>query len=154
MAAYTETEIMRRITDEDVKFIRLQFVDFFGELKNIAITAGQMMKAFDGRCRVDGFHIRGMQALGRNTIYLQPDLDTFAILPWRPQHGRVARFLCRMLDEDGQQIRESSRYILRNVMKQAEEEGYRFDLNPSCEFFLFLNDEAGNPTTHTGERAC
>ncbi|MBR0398434.1 MAG: glutamine synthetase [Eubacterium sp.] len=153
MAAYTENDIMQIVREEDIKFIRLQFVDFFGDLKNIAITAGQLPKAFAGKCCIDGFHIRGMEAIGRNVIHLEPDLDTFAILPWRPSHGRVARFLCRLTDENGHQLRESSRYILRSVMKRAADLGYTFDLNPRCEFFLFLNDENGNPTTHTGECA-
>ena len=153
MKPYTKDEIRQMIREEDVKFIRLQFVDFFGELKNIAVTAGQLEKALAGKCRVDAFHVRGMQSLGIHSIYLEPDLDTFAILPWRPQHGRVARFLCRLMDGNGHQIRESSRYILRSVMKRAADKGYAFDLNPSCEFFLFQNDEAGKPTTHTGECA-
>lgn len=153
MAKYTAQEIMSLIEEEDVKFIRLQFVDFFGELKNIAITAGQIGKALSGKCRVDGFHIRGMKYLGYNSFYLQPDLDTFAILPWRPQHGKVARFLCRLNDENGNPIPEGSRTILVNAMKKAAGEGYSFDLKPNCEFFLFLNDEDGKPTTLTGERA-
>lgn len=153
MAKYTEQEIYDLIEEEDVKFIRLQFVDFFGELKNIAITDGQIEKAVAGRIRVDGFHIRGMKYLGYNSFYLQPDLDTFAILPWRPQRGKVARFLCRISDENGKQMEESSRYILKNAMKQASEKGYLFDMKPNCEFFLFVNDENGNPTTKTGEHA-
>ena len=153
MPEYTENDIMRIVEEEDIKFIRLQFVDFFGDLKNIAVTAGQLPKAFAGKCCIDGFHIRGMETLGRNKIHLEPDLSTFAILPWRPSHERVARFLCRLTDENGHQLRESSRYILRSVMKRAEEQGYTFDLNPRCEFFLFRNDENGNPTTHTGECA-
>jgi glutamine synthetase len=153
MAKYTAQEIISLIDEEDVKFIRLQFVDFFGELKNIAITAGQIGKALAGKCRVDGFHIRGMNSLGYNTFYLQPDFDTFAILPWRPQHGKVARFLCRLNDENGNPIPEGSRSILVDVMRRAAGEGYSFDLKPNCEFFLFLNDENGRPTTLTGERA-
>ncbi|MBQ9061410.1 MAG: glutamine synthetase [Eubacterium sp.] len=153
MGKYTTDDIMRIVREEDIKFIRLQFVDFFGGLKNIAITAGQLPKAFAGKCCIDGFHIRGMEALGRNVIHLEPDLDTFAILPWRPSHGRVARFLCRLTDENGHQLRESSRYILRSIMKRAADLDYTFDLNPRCEFFLFLNDENGSPTTHTGECA-
>jgi len=153
MAKYTVQEIIQMIDEEDVKFIRLQFVDFFGELKNIAITAGQIGKALAGKCRVDGFHIRGMNYLGYNSFYLQPDFDTFSILPWRPQHGKVARFLCRLNDENGDPIPDGSRSILVNVMKQASEKGFCFDLKPNCEFFLFQNDEDGRPTTITGERA-
>ena len=153
MARYSKNEIIDLIEDEDVKFVRLQFVDLFGELKNIAITAGQIQKALAGKCKVDAFHIQGMHELGYDSVYLKPDLDTFAILPWRPQHGKVARFLCDLMDINGRMIEESPRYILRRVMENAERKGYSFDIHPNCEFFLFMNDENGHATTHTGEAA-
>lgn len=153
MAKYTEQEILEMIEEEDVKFIRLQFVDLFGTLKNVAVTAGQVEKALAGRCRVEGFHIPGMNALGHGQIFLKPDRDTFAILPWRPQQGKVARFLCDLTDRQGRLLSESPRQILRKVLQQAEDEGYFVDLNPECEFFLFQTDEEGKPTTETGEMA-
>lgn len=153
MAKFTEREILEMIEDEDVKFIRLQFVDLFGMLKNIAVTAGQMEKALAGRCRVEGFHITGMNELGHRQIFLKPDLDTFAILPWRPQQGKVARFLCDLTDRQGNLLEESPRCILRRVLEEAKKEGYHIDLYPECEFFLFQTDEEGRPTTETGEMA-
>lgn len=153
MAKYTEREILEMIEDEDVKFIRLQFVDLFGMLKNIAVTAGQMEKALAGRCRVEGFHITGMNELGHRQIFLKPDLDTFAILPWRPQQGKVARFLCDLTDRQGNLLKDSPRYILRRVLEDAKQDGYHIDLYPECEFFLFQTDEEGKPTTETGEMA-
>lgn len=38
MNKYTKQEIMRIVKEEDVEFIRLQFTDMFGTLKNAAIT--------------------------------------------------------------------------------------------------------------------
>lgn len=153
MRRYTKQQIMDMIEDEDVKFIRLQFVDLFGTLKNIAVTAGQMEKALSGKCKVEGFHITGMKELGYNSVYLKPDMDTFTILPWRPQQGKVARFLCDLTDSQGQEYPESPRHILKNVMEQAAAEGYCVEVNPECEFFLFQTDENGMPTTETGEMA-
>lgn len=153
MSHYTREDILDMIEEEDVKFIRLQFADFFGVLRNIAVTGPQIQKAMDGRCSIDGFHIRGAEGLGLRQIYLVPDLDTFAILPWRPQHGKVARFLCDLADRDGNLIPESPRYILRKTLEAAEKRGLSIELNPECEFFLFDTDEDGLPTTETKERA-
>ncbi len=153
MAKYETWEILQMIEEEDVKFIRLQFVDIFGTIRNIAVTAGQMEKALAGKCMVDGYSIAGMKELGYDRVYLKPDIDTFTILPWRPQQGKVARFLCDLMDQEGNDIAESPRYILRRVLKKAKQQGYSFDLDPECEFFLFETDEEGNPTTRTRERA-
>lgn len=153
MAKYEKWEILQRIEDEDVKFIRLQFVDLFGTIKNIAVTAGQMEKALAGKCMIEGHNIPGMKELGYGTLLLQPDIDTFTILPWRPQQGKVARFLCDLTDREGRFIQESPRQILRTVLLKAEEDGYDFDIDPECEFFLFETDEGGNPTTYTREKA-
>lgn len=153
MAKYETWEILQMIEEEDVKFIRLQFVDIFGAIRNIAVTAGQMEKALAGKCMVDGYSIAGMKELGYDRVYLKPDIDTFTILPWRPQQGKVARFLCDLMDQEGNDIAESPRYILRRVLKKAKQQGYSFDLDPECEFFLFETDEEGNPTTRTREKA-
>ena len=153
MAKYETWEILQMIEEEDVKFIRLQFVDIFGTIRNIAVTAGQMEKALAGKCMVDGYSIAGMKELGYDRVYLKPDIDTFTILPWRPQQGKVARFLCDLMDQEGNDIAESPRYILRRVLKKAKKQGYSFDLDPECEFFLFETDEEGNPTTRTREKA-
>ena len=153
MAKYETWEILQMIEEEDVKFIRLQFVDIFGTIRNIAVTAGQMEKALAGKCMVDGYSIAGMKELGYDRVYLKPDIDTFTILPWRPQQGKVARFLCDLMDQEGNDIAESPRYILRRVLKKAKQQGYSFDLDPECEFFLFETDEEGNPTTRTREKA-
>lgn len=153
MAKYETWEILQMIEEEDVKFIRLQFVDIFGTIRNIAVTAGQMEKALAGKCMVDGYSIAGMKELGYDRVYLKPDIDTFTILPWRPQQGKVARFLCDLMDQEGNDIAESPRYIVRRVLKKAKQQGYSFDLDPECEFFLFETDEEGNPTTRTREKA-
>ena len=153
MAKYETWEILQMIEEEDVKFIRLQFVDIFGTIRNIDVTAGQMEKALAGKCMVDGYSIAGMKELGYDRVYLKPDIDTFTILPWRPQQGKVARFLCDLMDQEGNDIAESPRYILRRVLKKAKQQGYSFDLDPECEFFLFETDEEGNPTTRTREKA-
>lgn len=149
----TKEEIMELIEEEDVEFIRLQFTDIFGNLKNIAITPGQLEKALDNRYSFEASAIFGGRYHYEGKLYLYPDLETFAILPWRPQQGKVAKVICDVCNEDGSIFEMGSRNVLRKVLKKAKDMGYTFMVDPECEFFLFHTDENGLPTTTTHERA-
>ncbi len=149
----TKKEILQLLEEEDIKFIRLQFTDMFGNLKNIAVTESQLDRVLDNRFMLPGKALFGEEVYDEDDLYLHPDLDSFVILPWRPQHGKVARFLCDIYKEDGTPYEMSSRTILKNVIQSAEEKGYTFYVDPDCEFFLFHTDENGIPTTVSHERA-
>lgn len=146
-------EILELIEEEDVEFIRLQFVDAFGNLKNLAVTPERFERVIDNKYQFDGSAFFDGQYDYDEDLYLRPDLDTFVILPWRPQQGRVGKFICDICYEDGTEFEMSPRTILKNVVEKAKEQGYTFVVNPECEFFLFHTDDAGNPTTITHERA-
>lgn len=148
-----KNEILELVKEEDVEFIRLQFTDMFGTLKNVAVTAGQLERAMNNQYKIDGSSLYGNQCRGEEDMYLHPDLDTFAILPWRPQQGKVARLLCDVCKGDGEPFQADSRSILKSVVEAAEKKGYQFMVDPECEFFLFHTDENGIPTTMTHERA-
>lgn len=149
----TREEILRIAEEEDVEFIRLQFTDLFGTLKNVAITARELPRALDHQCLVDGSLIAGIAGEEETDLYLYPDLDTFTILPWRPQQGKVARLLCDLYRPDKTPYEGSSRYLLKKIVEKAGEEGYTCCIDPECEFFLFHTDDDGIPTTVTHERA-
>ena len=153
MAKYKKEDIFRMVEEEGVEFIRLQFTDMFGMLKNVAITAGQLEKALNNRCVFDGSAIEGFVREEETDMYLHPDLDTFTIFPWRPQQGKVARLVCDVYGPDGTPFEGDPRYILKKVLKEAEELGFYFNVGPECEFFLFHTDEEGRPTTKTHEMA-
>lgn len=153
MAKYKKEDIFRMVEEEDVEFIRLQFTDMFGMLKNVAITAGQLEKALNNRCVFDGSAIEGFVREEETDMYFHPDLDTFTIFPWRPQQGKVARLVCDVYGPDGTPFEGDPRYILKKVLKEAEELGFYFNVGPECEFFLFHTDEEGRPTTKTHEMA-
>ena len=153
MGNYTREEILQMVEEEDVEFIRLQFTDMFGAIKNIAVTARELPRALDNRCMINGEQIAGMDMEKGSDLYLSPILDTFAILPWRPQQGKVARMICDLYFPDGTPYKNSPRYILENVAGKAQEEGYTCYIDPDCEFFLFHTDDNGNPTTVTHEQA-
>lgn len=146
-------EIYKLIEEEDVEFIRLQFSDIFGNLKNIAVTPGQLERVVDNLYAIDGGVMFDDLYDYEEELYLHPDLDTFVILPWRPQHGKVAKIICDVCYEDGSSFEMSPRAILKAVVDKASEEGYTFMVNPECEFFLFHTDDNGTPTTISHERA-
>ena len=151
MSKYSREDIIRMVEDEDVEFIRLQFTDLMGNLKNVAITTSQLNKVLDNKCMFDGSSVEGFVPVWESDMYLYPDLDTFTIFPWRPQQGKVARLLCDVYRPDGSPFEGDPRYILKNVIKEAEELGYRFDVGPECEFFLFDLEEDLKPTAKTND---
>lgn len=153
MGKYTKQDIMRRMEEEDIEFIRLQFTDMFGSLKNVAITSSQLEKALDNKCMFDGSSIEGFVRIEESDMYLYPDLDTFDTFPWRPQQGKVARLICDVYKADGTPFEGDPRYVLRRVLQEAADMGYQFDVGPECEFFLFHTDDNGMPTTISHEKA-
>ncbi len=150
---FSKEDIMALVSDEDVEFIRLQFTDMFGSLKNVAITASQLEKALDNKCMFDGSSIEGFARIEESDMYLYPDLNTLEIFPWRPQQGKVARLICDVYRPNGEPFEGDPRYILKCAVKEAERMGYKFEVGPECEFFLFHTDENGMPTTLTHEKA-
>ncbi len=153
MGKTSKQDIIRRIKEEDVRFIRLQFTDIFGALKNVAITPSQIEKALDNQCIFDGSSIEGFVRIEESDMYLHPDTDTFLIFPWDSQNGRVARLICDIYKPDGTPFEGDPRYVLRKAVRHASRLGYTFNVGPECEFFLFNTDEFGHPTTVTYDTA-
>ncbi|MCR4908634.1 MAG: glutamine synthetase family protein [Lachnospiraceae bacterium] len=151
--SYTKEDIFALAEEEDVEFIRLQFSDMFGAMKNLAITRRELGKALKNRCMFDGSLIDGFARIEESDMYLHPDTNTFVTFPWRPQQGKVARLLCDIYRPDGSRFEGDPRFILQKAVKHAEEAGYTFKVGVSGEFFLFNTDENGAPTTETFERA-
>ncbi len=149
----TREDILKLIEEEGVEFIRLQFTDIYGRLKNIAVTPGQMDKVFENRYSFDGDAAFGNMYGYEEKLYLYPDIDSFIILPWRPQQGKVAKIVCDIRHMDGTPFDCSSRQILKNVLKLVADDGYTLMADPECEFFLFHTDDNGLPTTTSHENA-
>ena len=118
----------------------------------MAITAGQLEKALNNQCVFDGSSFEGFVTIEEADMFLHPDLDTFAILPWRPQQGKVARLICDVYDREGNLYAKSSRTILQKVISEAKAMGYEFEISPECEFFLFHTDEDGGATSVTHDK--
>ncbi len=153
MANYTKQQILDICKEEDVEFIRLQFIDVLGIPKNVAITVSQLPKILEDGMMFDGSSIEGFARIEESDMYLRPDLDTFVIYPWRPQKAKVARFICDVYTPAGEPFEGDPRSILRRTMAEAEELGYTFNVGNECEFFLFKTDEDGRPTLDTNDEA-
>ncbi|WP_212904092.1 type I glutamate--ammonia ligase [Clostridium polyendosporum] len=153
MMTYSKEDIIRLVEENDVRFIRLQFTDIFGTMKNVAITSRQIEKALNNECFFDGSSIEGFVRIEESDMYLAPDVDTFEILPWSTPDGNIARIICDVYTADGKPFEGDPRYILRKVLKEAKDMGYTFNVGPECEFFLFHTDGEGNPTTITHDNA-
>lgn len=151
MEHYSKSDIVKMVEEEDVEFIRLQFTDIFGSLKNVAVTTSQLEKVLNNQCVFDGSSIESFASIGESDMYLHPELDTFVIFPWRPQSGKVARFICDIYKPDGTPFEGSPRYILKKTIEEAEKLGYELKVGPECEFFLFDLGEDGEVKAQTKE---
>ncbi len=150
---YTAEETIQYVAEEDVKFIRLAFVDVFGTQKNISIQPGELERAFKYGIGIDASAIAGFGGVVHSDLFLHPDPSTLAILPWRPEHGRVVRMFCTITYPDGREFLPDTRSLLKKAVELAEEEGYSFYIGSETEFYLFNRDEKGNPTDEPYDEA-
>jgi glutamine synthetase len=147
MAKYTREDVVRLANEEGVKFIRLQFTDILGTIKNVEIPFSQLEKALDNKMMFDGSSIEGFVRIEESDMYLFPDLDTWLVFPWTAEKGKVARLICDIYNPDGTPFEGDPRNNLKRVLKEMEELGFSdFNLGPEPEFFLFKLDVNGEPT--------
>ena len=149
----TKEEIFAIVEEEDVEFIRLQFTDIFGTLKNIAITASQLEDAMENRILFDGSSVKGFAPIEDSDLYLHPDLSTFCIFPWRPQQGKVARFICNIHRTDGSVFEADPRAVLLDAYDKARRLGLNIFIEAECEFFLLNTDDKGEVSLNVREKA-
>jgi glutamine synthetase len=148
----TKQEIINKCKELDVSFIRLQFTDILGIVKNVAIPVSQLERGLNNKIMFDGSSIEGFTRVEESDMMLHPDLDTFAIFPWRPRDGAVARLICDIYTPESAPFEGDPRYILKKAVQEADEMGYSINIGPECEFFLFKNDENGKPSVITHDK--
>jgi glutamine synthetase len=153
METTEKNEILTRAKELGVKFIRLQFTDILGVLKNVAITTEELEKALDGELMFDGSSILGFVPIEESDMSLRPDPKTFAVFPWRPRDGAVARLICDVYNPDGTPFAGCPRNTLKRTLAEAAKLGFTMQVGPECEFFLFYVDEQGRPTLKTHDEA-
>ncbi len=150
----TREEIMKTIEEQNIRYFRLQFVDIFGLMKNVALPLSQIEKALDGEIMFDGSSIDGFVRINESDMYLKPDYDTFTVLPWRNKDGiAAARIICDVHKSDGSPFLGCPRVNLKRVLAEAKELGYTMNVGTEAEFFLFEKNEDGSPSTKTSDVA-
>ncbi len=153
----TKTDIRSRLKDEGVKFMRLQFTDILGHNKNVEVPASQFDKALEGEIMFDGSSVQGFTRIEESDMLLAPDFDTFLVFPdiiEDPARGRVARLICDIQLPDGTPFEGDPRTILKRQIESLRRLGFDdMYAGPEPEFFLFLRDQNGTPTTITHDKA-
>lgn len=153
MSKYTKEDILRLAKEQNVRFIRLQFTDILGCMKNVAITINQLEKALDNECMADGSSIEGFVRVEESDMYLYPDYDSFVVLPWdHERYGTTARLICDVYNADRTPFIGDPRNVLKRAIEKADKMGYKFNVGPELEFFLFHTDDEGCPTTKTHDK--
>ena len=150
---YSAREVLQYVEENDVKFIKLFFTDIFGNIRSISVQPSVLKKAFDSGVSFDASSVPGYLCIEKSDLLLKPDPSTLTVLPWRPQHGRVARLYCNIIYPDGTPFEGDARNILQKVCDEASEMGYDVQVGTECEFYLFKLDENGNPTDIPYDRA-
>jgi len=153
LKTFTKEDVLEKAKEYNVKFVRLQFTNIFGTLKNIAITVEEMERALEGKISFDSSVIEGFVGRHEADILLNPDPSTFVIFPWRPREGAVARLICDVLYPDGTPFRSCCRSVLKKNLEEAEKAGYHLQVGAEIEFFLFQTDDSGKPTVITHDQA-
>lgn len=153
---FTKEDIKKIVKEKNVEFLRLQFCDMNGHVKNMAVPSTQIDKVLDNECMLDGSSIKGFRNIETSDMYFYPDLSTFCILPWREDKEaktNVARIICDIYNPDGTPFEGCPRANLKRVLKKAQSMGLVMNVGPEAEFFLFKKDADGKPTTETHDTA-
>ncbi|WP_293027692.1 type I glutamate--ammonia ligase [Natronococcus sp.] len=148
-----EQDVLDQIESKDVDFLRLQFTDILGTVKNVSVPARQAEKAFTEGIYFDGSSIEGFVRIQESDMRLKPDPETFAVLPWRDKEdSAAARMICDVIDTStGEPFEGDPRYVLKQALDRAKEMGYTVNAAPEPEFFLFEESEDGHATTETND---
>ncbi|MGV3488337.1 MAG: type I glutamate--ammonia ligase [Tuberibacillus sp.] len=153
MSKYSKEDILKFAEEENVKFIRLQFTDLLGIIKNVEIPVDMLKKAVDNEIMFDGSSIEGFVRIEESDMYLFPDLDTWVVFPWTSGKGKVARLICDIHNSDGTPFEGDPRYILKKQLEEMKKLGFTsFNIGPEPEFFLFKMDEKGEPTLELNDK--
>lgn len=149
---YTKEQILKMADESDVRYVRLQFTDLLGVIKNVEIPVDQLPKALDNKIMFDGSSIEGFVRIEESDMYLIPDRSTWLVFPWGTELGKVARLICDIQLPDGTPFAGDPRGVLKRVLKQAKDLGYdTFNVGPEPEFFLFKLDAQGRPTSEVND---
>lgn len=130
-------ELLSRIKEDQVKFLSLQFTDVTGTVKSLDIPVPRAQEAVNEGVWFDGSSVEGFARIQESDMRLVPDLDTYAVLPWSPIESRRARIFCDIYLPNGSPFQGDPRGVLKQILKRIESRGWKYNVGPEPEFFLF-----------------
>lgn len=134
-------DILERVREDNVKFVQLQFIDILGVVKSLTIPVSKLPDSLESGTWFDGSSIEGFTRIHESDMFLKPDVDTYAVIPWlNSEKGNTARFICDVYTPDGEPFEGDPRYILKKALDEAEEMGFEYNTGPELEFFLFKKE--------------
>jgi glutamine synthetase len=145
-------DVLRLAEEQSVRFVRLQFTDILGILKNMVISRRDLPRALAGAITFDGSSIDGFVRIEESDMVLKADPATWSVFPWSEPGARTARLICDVCHTDGRPFEGCPRLALKRVIAEAQQLGYTLQAGPEAEFFLFQTDEHGRPTTQTHDK--
>ena len=145
----TRADVLEQLKSNHIRFLRLQFIDIAGALKNVEVPQSQFEKALDGDILFDGSSIEGFVRVEESDMMLKPDLSTFVVFPWGDPDNQVARVICDVHTAAGEPFEGDPRYVLKRQIEAARKLGYEMMAGVEAEFFLFQRSADGVPTRRT-----
>ncbi len=136
-----EKKVLRKVKQNKVDFISLQFADLLGIVKEVVIPSSKLENAFKNGVWFDGSSVEGFTRIQESDLFLKPNPSTFALIPWLKESGKTARMICDIYNAKGQPFKNDPRYLLKKVLKEAQEMGYRYMVGPEPEFYLFKDSK-------------
>ncbi|WP_305515293.1 MULTISPECIES: type I glutamate--ammonia ligase [unclassified Methanobrevibacter] len=143
-------KIAEKMREDNIKFIRLQFVDINGRVKTIVIpfNGEDMNGLFNEGMLFDGSSIEGFVGINDSDLILKPDINTYSRLSWRPEESATCRFICDVWTADGDPFIGDPRGLLKKSLKHIADMGLQYNIGPEPEFFIVDIDENGYPTPY------
>ncbi|MGM0380940.1 MAG: glutamine synthetase family protein [bacterium] len=149
-----ESEVLAKVSEENVEFIRLWFTDLAGSLKGFMVPRDELEKGFEEGFGFDGSSIEGFSRIQESDMLAQPDPETFALLPWTAEDSDeppVGMMFCDILSHDGTPYGVDPRYILKQSLEDAREMGFdQYFTGPEMEYFYFESPDSTKLIDHGG----
>jgi glutamine synthetase len=145
----SKDDLLEMMQAQQVRFLRLQFSDIMGTIKNVEVPQSQFEKALAGDIMFDGSSIEGFVRVEESDMVLRPDFDSFAVFPWGDAENRVARLICDVYTSDDRPFQGDPRWVLKRQIESAQKLGYQMMAGCEAEFFLFHRTPEGSPSRIT-----
>jgi len=143
-------ELLKRVKEDKVKFLSLQFTDVMGSVKSVDMPIRHLEGVLEDGAWFDGSSVEGFARIQESDMRLKIDADTYAVLPWSAEGSKRARVFCDIFTPAGDPFPGDPRGALKRILKKLDEKGWKYNIGPEPEFFLFKgeNGHGVHPAPH------